>query len=592
MQAKRLIKKLMTTMLLTGIVFIQAVTTSTWGANHSAENDVGRIHFLTLDDNTDAILIECNGKYGMVDSGEDSDYPDGSDSRYPKRDGITIGHGHEKEVISYLHSIGVNSDNFEFYIATHPHSDHIGSADEVIREFHPKMVYAEPYDDSMITVPDRLWDNQYVYDHLVEAAKDTKAKLIQHFNDPDDADSSSTFHLGGANGLKIEIYNYGVVDRDGPQEDANNFSLGVKITSEKSGKTAFLSGDINNLDGEETRLSKELGHINLLKLGHHGCYGSNTDDYITALNPEVAVLTGNFEGINDEALYGEKYTTLDTVLRMADRGTPLYCTAFYSNDVPALVFQLDKTLTHQGIQKGKEVVATSRSAAVNYKDGFPKSTNGWKYAYTGGWCYFNESSQPVKNQFIWYYDCWYYLSKNGKAATGWQSINGQWYYFSDSCEMLTGWKFVNDHWYYMNSSGTMLTGWQYINHNWYYLNDNGAMATGWKQVDGKWYYFNADGIMQTGWQYINSEWYYLYSDGSMATGWLSNSWRWYYLNGNGEMATGWKQVGDKWYYMNGSGEMQVNKWISGIYYVKGNGEMATSEWVDGYYVDENGIWVI
>lgn len=76
-------------------------------------------------------------------------------------------------------------------------------------------------------------------DHLVEAAKDTKTKLIQHFNDPADADSSSTFYLGGANGLKVEIYNYGVVDRDDPQEDANNFSLGVKVTSEKSGKTAF-----------------------------------------------------------------------------------------------------------------------------------------------------------------------------------------------------------------------------------------------------------------------------------------------------------------------------------------------------------------
>lgn len=221
-------------------------------------------------------------------------------------------------------------------------------------------------------------------DHLVEAAKDTKAKLIQHFNDPADADSSSTFYLGGANGLKVEIYNYGIVDRDDPQEDANNFSLGVKVTSEKSGKTAFLSGDINNYGGEETRLAEELGHIDLLKLGHHGNYGSNTDDYITALNPEVAVLIGNFQGIKDAALHGEKYTSLDTVLRMADRGTPLYCTAFYSKDVPVLVFQLDNALNHQGIPKGKEIVATSRSAAVNYKNGFPKATNGWKYAYTGG----------------------------------------------------------------------------------------------------------------------------------------------------------------------------------------------------------------
>ena len=592
MHVKNLVKIFMTTLLLAGAVVTQVITVSAQvKSNQTAENDVGSIHFLALNDNTDSILIECNGKYGMVDSGEDSDYPDGSDSRYPKRGGITIGHGHEKEVISYLHSVGVNSDNFEFYIGTHPHSDHIGSADEVIREFHPKRIYAEPYDDSMITVPAALWDNQYVYDHLVEAAKDTGAKLIQHFNDPNDLDSSSLFYLGGVNGLKIEIFNYGVVEKDGPQADANNFSLGVKVTSEKSGKTAFLSGDINNFNGEETRLAKELGHIDLLKLGHHGNYGSNTDDYISTLNPEIAVLTGNFQLVKGETINEEQYTGLDTILRMANRGTSLYCTAFYSNDVPALVFQLNRSLDCDGIPKEKEVVATSPSAAVNYKDGFPEITNGWKYAYNGGWYYFNQSIQPVKDQFIWNCNSWYYLTQNGKAATGWQLVNGYWYYISDSCEMLTGWRSIGGSWYYLNDDGAMATGWKSVNNQWYYLDGEGIMKTDWQYINGKWYYLYSDGSMATGWVYSRGSWYYLNGDGSMATGWLSNSWRWYYLNGNGSMATGWKQVGDKWYYMNGSGEMQSNKWISGIYYVKGNGEMATSEWVDGYYVGADGRWV-
>lgn len=593
MHAKRLVRRFMTTIMLIGVVVTQAATVSAGEhSNQAAQNDVGSIHFLTLDDNTDAILIECNGKYGMVDSGEDSDYPNGNDSGYPKRSGINRGHGHEKEVISYLHSLGVDSSNFEFYIGTHPHSDHIGSADEVIREFHPKKVYAETYDDSMITVSAALWDNQYVYDHLVEAAEDTGAELIQHFNVPGEPDSSSTFYLGGKDGLKIEIYNYDVYENYGPQEDANNFSLGVKVTSEKSGKTAFLSGDINNYNGEETRLAKELGHVDLLKLGHHGNYGSNTDDYISTLNPEVAVLTGNFTGIKDEALDGEQYTSLDTVLRMADRGTPLYCTAFYSDDVPALVFKLDDNLDHQGIPTGKEVVATSRSAAVNYKDGFPEVTNGWKNGYTGGWYYFSQSSQPLKNQFIWYYNCWYYLTNNGKAATGWQSVDGYWYYFSDnSCEMLTGWQSIDGHWYYLNSDGSMATGWKYIDGSWYYLNSDGSMATGWIYIDGQWYYLNPDGSMATGWKYINGKWYYLRQSGAMAAGWKCIDGMWYYMNMDGSMATGWKYTDSNWYYMNGSGQMQACKWINGVYYVKGNGKMAVSEWVDGYYVGADGAWV-
>ena len=105
----------------------------------AAGNDC-KIHFITLSDNSDAILLECNGQFGMVDSGEDSDYPRGDNPIYPLRAGITIGNGSEKKVISYMHSVGVTPDNFEFYIGTHAHSDHIGSADEVINEFKPKRV--------------------------------------------------------------------------------------------------------------------------------------------------------------------------------------------------------------------------------------------------------------------------------------------------------------------------------------------------------------------------------------------------------------------------------------------------------------------
>ena len=34
-----------------------------------------RIHYLTLPSNTEAIVLECTGKFGYGDSGEDTDYP-------------------------------------------------------------------------------------------------------------------------------------------------------------------------------------------------------------------------------------------------------------------------------------------------------------------------------------------------------------------------------------------------------------------------------------------------------------------------------------------------------------------------------------
>ena len=52
-----------------------------------------KIHFISLYSTTDAILLESDGHYGMVDSGEDWDYPDGE--IYELRDGVTQGIGYE-----------------------------------------------------------------------------------------------------------------------------------------------------------------------------------------------------------------------------------------------------------------------------------------------------------------------------------------------------------------------------------------------------------------------------------------------------------------------------------------------------------------
>ena len=147
-----------------------------------AASSSAKIHFFTLPSNTEAILLECNGQFGMVDSGEDNDYPTGNDPRYPSRPGIVQGQGYEDQVISYMRSVGVTQDNFEFYIGTHPHSDHIGSADEIIRAFHPKRVYIQEYKDSYISNPLALWDNLYVYDNMIAAAKEVGATLIQNFD--------------------------------------------------------------------------------------------------------------------------------------------------------------------------------------------------------------------------------------------------------------------------------------------------------------------------------------------------------------------------------------------------------------------------
>lgn len=62
----------------------------------STDTETTKIHFISLYGNSDAVLLESNGHYGMIDSGEDWDYPSGEDERYPLRAGTTTNIGFEQ----------------------------------------------------------------------------------------------------------------------------------------------------------------------------------------------------------------------------------------------------------------------------------------------------------------------------------------------------------------------------------------------------------------------------------------------------------------------------------------------------------------
>ena len=613
---------------------------------------------------TDAIVLESNGRFGIVDSGEDSDYPDGSDPRYPLRPGIVKGSGVEDAVVAYLKNLGVNSGNLEFYLGTHPHSDHIGSADEIIREFRPQRVYLAEYQDSFISDEARLWDNQYVYDRAIAAAKETGAILIQNLDpnapvepapnpveaqsdltavgdapqadvldaegvmerfgvDPTDQDDpynsellpeegiavtrsvdpnlihehapdpsttgSPFFTLGDMN---IEIVNYGDDYKFNPVPDANYFSWGVKVKA--GGSTAFLAGDINNYDGDEDRLSGMIGHVDLLKLAHHGLSGSNTPSYLTALSPTYAVQTGNSSNLPE---YATK--TLD---RLGVR----YFTApeASANGYGAVVATFARDGLHLNVMKDAATYHAFNHdpRLVLYYQGLKQAYQGWK-KLGGSWYWFANSAAATQNSWIKQGGTWYWLTDSGAMATGWaKAADGKWYYFDGSGAMQTGWAKVGGTWYYLSGSGAMQTGWLKLGGTWYWLDpESGAMATGWaKAADGKWYYFEGSGAMRSGgWMKQGSSWYYLSGSGAMQTGWLSKGGSWYWLDPeSGRMATGWAKAADgKWYYFEGSGAMRSGGWMKQggtWYYLNGSGAMHTG-WLDldgkRYYLGESGAMV-
>ena len=309
--------------------------------------------------------------------------------------------------------------------------------------------------------------------------------------------------------MNIEIVNYGDDYKFNPVPDANYFSWGVKVKA--GGSTAFLAGDINNYDGDEDRLSGMIGHVDLLKLAHHGLSGSNTPSYLTALSPTYAVQTGNSSNLPE---YATK--TLD---RLGVR----YFTApeASANGYGAVVATFARDGLHLNVM---EDAATYHAfnhdpRLVLYYQGLKQAYQGWK-KLGGSWYWFANSAAATQNSWIKQGGTWYWLTDSGAMATGWaKAADGKWYYFEGSGAMQSSrWLKQGTAWYYLSGSGAMQTGWLLTGGAWYWMDpESGMMATGWLENGGSWYYLDpSSGAMATGTAVIDGTRYIFDDSGACA----------------------------------------------------------------------------
>ncbi len=173
---------------------------------------------------------------------------------------------------------GVTSSNLAFYLGTHAHSDHIDNADDIIKKFHPKVILSPEYSDKWITNPNGLWDNQWIYDNMINAAKWAHntygAQLIQH------ADGYNTHVQLGDMNVQIIPFDPEENYKKKGITDANLMGWGTKVSA--FGRSAFLASDLMDTEadwvthnGFEGRVASAVGHVDLLKAGHHGQRSSN-----------------------------------------------------------------------------------------------------------------------------------------------------------------------------------------------------------------------------------------------------------------------------------------------------------------------------
>ncbi len=208
----------------------------------TAVEDEFAVHFIDVGQG-DCILIQSGDKNMLIDAGEN---------------------GNEQQVLDYLDECAV--DEFEYIVATHPHSDHIGGLAEVIED--SKVLN--------IIMPRLTKDNTpttVTYEKLLTAAKGSGARVIS-------AVPGNIYSLGDA-----EFQILSPFEQD---DNLNNMSVAVRLTYQ--GRSFLFTGDAEKAVEKQLLKSDYDLSADVFKLGHHGSSTSNTADFFEAVNPDYVVI--------------------------------------------------------------------------------------------------------------------------------------------------------------------------------------------------------------------------------------------------------------------------------------------------------------
>ena len=192
----------------------------------------------------DSILVK-NGEHAMlIDAGE---------------------RGNDQKILDYLRANSV--EKLDYIVATHPHSDHIGSMPKVIEGIEVDNVIMPKLPKSMVPTTS-------IYQKLIKAVKASGAKVIS-------AKAGDTYTLGDA---KITV-----VGPVGTPDDLNNASVVLKVVY---GKNSFLfTGDAEAKSEKQILANGADIKADVLKLGHHGSSTSTSEEFLRVVSPSLALIS-------------------------------------------------------------------------------------------------------------------------------------------------------------------------------------------------------------------------------------------------------------------------------------------------------------
>lgn len=166
-----------------------------------------------------------------------------------------------EKVVENIKKLGI--ERIDYLIGTHPHEDHIGGLDDVIKNFEIGIIYMP-----------KIQTNTKTFEDVLDAIAEKNLTITT-------PQKGEKFILGKA---ECEIMLCGT----GTKEEKENLNLSSIVTKVTYGNQNYLfMGDAE----KENEQSRTWTKVDVLKVGHHGSDTSSSVNFLEQVEPQIAIIS-------------------------------------------------------------------------------------------------------------------------------------------------------------------------------------------------------------------------------------------------------------------------------------------------------------
>ncbi len=238
------------TIIIAGIIaahFLDIFTLDDWkqlfGKQTAVAEGEAQVHFIDVG----------QGDCTLVISGEDSLLIDTGEKE------------NAEKICQYMKKNGV--DSLDYMLLTHPHSDHMGGASDIIKSIEVENVILPRVSDDM-TPTTRFYEN------FLDAVSEKGMKMTA-------AEVGAKYEIGNCSlELIAPVRDY---------DDLNNYSVSAVLSH---GDNTFLfTGDVEKKAEKDILENGGFSDVDVYSAAHHGSSTSNSKAVLDVINPEYIVIS-------------------------------------------------------------------------------------------------------------------------------------------------------------------------------------------------------------------------------------------------------------------------------------------------------------